>query len=53
MKKNRGDLSVEGLTFVTAAAAVLFLAGCFGIGWLFGLSCKEGEKMPDEVSDND
>ena len=29
--------AMELLTFVSAAAAVLFLAGCFGIGWLFGL----------------
>ena len=28
---------MELLTFVSAAAAVLFLAGCFGIGWLFGV----------------
>lgn len=44
MKKNRGDLSVEVLTFVTAAAAVLFLAGCFGIGWVFGLGIDKEEK---------
>lgn len=53
IKKNDGGLAVEILTFAVAAVSVLFLAGCFGIGWLFGLSCKEGEKMPDEVSDND
>ena len=44
MKKNRGGLSVEVLTFVTAAAAVLFLAGCFGIGWMFGLGIYKEEK---------
>lgn len=28
-------------TFTMAAASVLFLAGCFGIGWLFGLGCGD------------
>lgn len=44
MKKNRGGLSVEVLAFVTAAAAVLFLAGCFGIGWVFGLGMERDQK---------
>ena len=34
---HKGGAAMELLTFVSAAAAVLFLAGCFGIGWLFGV----------------
>ena len=41
---NKEGAAMELLTFVTAAAAVLFLAECFAIGWLFGLGIYKEEK---------
>lgn len=44
MNKDSGGFKMEVYTFTVAAASVLFLAGCFGIGWLFGLGCADEEK---------
>lgn len=53
MNKDSGGFKMDVYTFTVAAASVLFLAGCFGIGWLFGLGCKYGKEETHEVSDND
>lgn len=45
MHKDSGGFKMDVYTFSMAAASVLFLAGCFGIGWLFGLGIdKEGKE---------
>lgn len=43
MKSDKA-ITMNILTFVTATAAVMFLAGCFGIGWVFGLGIDKEEK---------
>lgn len=42
MNKDGGGFKMDVYTF-TVAASVLFLAGCFGIGWLFGLGIDKEE----------
>ena len=44
MNKDSGGFKMDVYTFSMAAASVLFLAGCFGIGWLFGLGIDKEEK---------
>lgn len=44
MNKDSGGFKMDVYTFSMAAASVLFLAGCFGIGWLFGLGINKEEK---------
>lgn len=44
MNKDSGGFKMDVYTFFMAAASVLFLAGCFGIGWLFGLGIDKEEK---------
>lgn len=44
MNKDSGGFKMDVYTFFMAAASVLYLAGCFGIGWLFGLGIDKEEK---------
>lgn len=44
MNKDSKGFKMDVYTFSMAAASVLFLAGCFGIGWLFGLGIDKEEK---------